>query len=393
VTDTTPAAVGTFVLDDGIVVDSLLDLQAQAVARWDAGVRAYVQDGAGSNRAVRANRMAHERWALRSRVLRDVSSIDTTTTVLGQRVELPVLIAPSGLHTLVHPDGEVATAVGARDAGTVMILSAATGRTIPDVAASGVDLWFQLYWGEDRGRVRELVQMADAAGVGALCLTVDMPARPLVGATMRSAITSVAHHLPAYLPPRTAHLTPGAWDHDTRLTWADLAWLRDVTSLPIVVKGVMSAEDVAPARDSGVDAIVVSNHGGRALDTPLGTLDVLPEIADELTNGGPELYVDGGFRHGGEVLAALALGARAVLIGRPALWALTLGGARTVTDMLRLLQYQLEVSMARVGVTSVAEIDSRIVRRAPAGSSPDEAPHDDSGSGAMSMCTPSSAPT
>jgi 4-hydroxymandelate oxidase len=138
-----------------------------------------------------------------------------------------------------------------------------------------------------------------------------------------------------------------------------------------------------------VDAIVVSNHGGRALDTPLGTLDVLPEIADELTDGGPELYVDGGFRHGGEVLAALALGARAVLIGRPALWALTLGGARTVTDMLRLLQYQLEVSMARVGVTSVAEIDSRIVRRAPAGSSPDETPHDESGSGAMSMCTPS----
>jgi 4-hydroxymandelate oxidase len=195
VTDTTPTAVGTFVLDDGIVVDSLLDLQAQAVDRWDAGVRAYVQDGAGSNRAVRANRVAHERWALRSRVLRDVSSIDTTTTVLGQRVELPVLIAPSGLHTLVHPDGEMATAVGARDAGTVMILSAATGRTIPDVAASGVDLWFQLYWGEDRGRVRELVQMADAAGVGALCLTVDMPARPLVGATMRSAITSVANHL------------------------------------------------------------------------------------------------------------------------------------------------------------------------------------------------------
>ena len=371
-TVTSPTAVGTFVLDDGTVVGSLLDLQAHAIARWDTGVRAFIEDGAGTNRAVRANRAAHERWALRSRVLRDVSSIDTATTVLGQRVESPVLMAPSGLHTLVHPDGEVATAIGARDAGTVMILSAGTGRTIPDVAASGVSLWFQLYWGEDRGRVRDLVQMADAAGVGALCLTVDMPVRPLLGATMRAAAANMANHRPQYMPPRSAHLTPGAWDHDTRLTWADLAWLREVTSLPIVVKGVMSAEDVAPARDSGVDAIVVSNHGGRALDTPLGTLDVLPEIADELTNGGPELYIDGGFRHGSEVLAALALGARAVLIGRPAWWALTLGGARAVTDMLRLLQYQLGVSMARVGVRSVAEIDSRIVRQAPAGSSPDE---------------------
>jgi len=354
-------SVGTFVLDDGIVVGNLLDLQEHAIARWGEGVRAFVQDGSGTNRAVRANRAAHERWALRSRVLRDVSSIDTATTVLGQRVELPVLIAPSGLHTLVHPDGEVATAVGARDAGTILILSAGTGRTIPDVAASGVNLWFQLYWGEDRGRARELVQTAEAAGARALCLTVDMPVRPLLGATMRSAAASVAHHRPRYMPPRSAHLTPGAWDHDARLTWADLAWLRGVTSLPIVVKGVMSAEDIAPARDSGVDAIVVSNHGGRALDTPLGTMDVLPEIAAELTNGGPELYVDGGFRHGGEVLAALALGARAVLIGRPAWWALTLGGARTVTDMLRLLQYQLAMSMARVGVRSVAEIDSRSV--------------------------------
>jgi 4-hydroxymandelate oxidase len=372
VTVTGPVAVGTFVLDDGTVIDSLLDLQAHATAGWDAGIRAFVQGGAGTNRAVRANRAAHERWALRSRVLRDVSSIDTATTVLGQRVELPVLIAPSGLHTLVHPDGEVATAAGARDAGTVMVLSGGTGRTIPDVAASGVNLWFQLYWGEDRGRVRELVQLADAAGARALCLTVDMPTRPLVGATMRSAVARVADHPARYMPPRTAHLTPGAWDHDARLTWADLVWLREVTSLPIVVKGVMSAEDVAPARDSGVDAIVVSNHGGRALDTPLGTLDVLPEIADELTDGGPELYVDGGFRHGSEVLAALALGARAVLIGRPAWWALSLGGARTVTDMLRLLQYQLGVSMARVGVRDVTEIDSRIVRRAPAGSSTDE---------------------
>jgi len=372
VTATSSASVGTFVLDDGIVVGSLLDLQAHATARWDDGVRAFIQDGAGASRAVRANLAAHERWALRSRVLRDVSSIDTATTVLGQRVELPVLIAPSALHTLVHPDGEVATATGARDAGTVMVLSASTGRTIQDVAAPGASLWFQLYWGEDRGRVRELVQMADAAGAGALCLTVDMPVRPLLGATMRAAAASVAHHRPRYVLPRSAHLTPGAWDHDTRLTWADLAWLRGVTGLPIVVKGVMSAEDVGPARDSGVDAIVVSNHGGRALDTPLGTLDVLPEIAAELTGGGPELYVDGGFRDGGEVLAALALGARAVLIGRPALWALTLGGARAVTDMLRLVQYQLEASMARVGVSSIAEIDSRAVRRAPAGSSPED---------------------
>ena len=343
----------------------LADLEAAVVADWDPGVRAFIQEGAGTGRAVAANRAAHAKWALRSRVLVDVSKIDTSTGVLGQRVSLPVLVAPSGLHTLVHPEGEVATATGCSEAGTILILSSGTGRTMDDVRATGAHTWFQLYW-HDRDRTRELVNQAADVGFTAVCFTVDMPVRPLLGASMRTGVARVAGQTPLYLLPRDAHLTGGDWDHDARLTWKDLEWLREICPLPIVLKGIMAADDARLAQESGVDAVVVSNHGGRSLDAPWGTLDALPEIVDAISDSGSsgiQVYVDGGFRHGSEVLVALALGADAVLVGRPALWGLSVGGAQGVRDVLQVLGRQLTSCMGMVGARSVAEIDSSRVRR------------------------------
>lgn len=338
----------------------LAELERIATEGWVGPVRTFVQAGAGAGLGIRANRAAHAKWSLRARVLVDVSRVDTTTTVLGVPLDLPVLIAPSGLHTLVCPEGEVATARGARDANTVMVLSSATGRSIEDVTAVGGNVWFQLYWGRDRAQVRRLVDLAATRGCRALCLTVDMPVPPLLGPEMRGGVAGVAHVRPRYLPSRGEAMAAGTWEHDQRLTWRDLAWLREVCELPLVVKGVMTAEDAVRAAECGVEGIVVSNHGGRALDTPVGTMDVLPSIAAALdrADARTEIYVDGGFRHGGEVVAALALGARAVLVGRPALWALKVGGAPGVARMIELLGHELSATMARVGATAISEIDA-----------------------------------
>jgi len=339
------------------------ELERIATEGWASGVRAFVQAGAGYGRGIRANRVAHAKWSLRARVLVDVSRVDTTTTVLGVPLDVPIMIAPSALHTLVWAEGEVATARGARDANTIMVLSSATGRSIEDVTAVGGSLWFQLYWGPDRAQVRRLIDLAAERGCRALCVTVDMPVPPLLGSEMRRGVAGVAHVRPKYLAPHGDSLVTGAWAHDQRLSWRDLAWLRDVCDMPIVIKGIMAAEDAVRAAECGVEGIVVSNHGGRALDTPVGTMDVLPSIVAALgqANAPTEVYVDGGFRHGGEVVVALALGARAVLIGRPALWALAVGGASGVTRLIELMGHELSSTMARVGSTAISEIDvSRI---------------------------------
>lgn len=341
-------------------------LEEQVTAQWPAGLRAFIQDGAGKNRAVAANRSAHRRWALRSRVLVDVGEIDTRTTVLGHELRQPVMVAPSGLHTLLHADGEVATAAGAAAAGSLMVLSSGTGRTIADVRQVDVPTWFQLYWNADRERVRSLIGQATGAGCTAVCLTADMPARPLLGAAMRAGVASVADARPQYVLPRGAHLSGGVWDHDARLTWRDIAWLRSVCPVPIAVKGIMTGEDALLAYESGVDAIVVSNHGGRALDTPCGTLDVLPEVIAALRGAGAGMpvLVDGGFRHGADVLAALALGADAVLLGRPILWGLSAAGVTGVRDVLTLVRDQLAACMAMVGAPCITAIGRGCVRRA-----------------------------
>lgn len=345
----------------------LAQFEAAAEQRWSPAARAFIQEASGTGMSLRANRAALAAWALRSRVLCDVSSISTATTVLGSELSVPVMIAPSALHNLSTPEGEVATARGARAAGTVFVLSASTSRSIAEVRAEGADTWFQFYWSADRGRTAAQVQQAEASGCSALCLTADMPVRPVLSAAMVPGVRGVASERPLYVQPRGAHLDDDAWDHDARLTWADLEWLRGCTDLPLVIKGVMTAEDARLAADNGVDAVIVSNHGGRALDTPRGTVEALPEVVEALSGTGVESYVDGGFRTGSDVAVALSLGARAVLIGRPAVWGLAAGGAGGLAAVIELLGAQLRSVMGMVGARSLDELDG--TRVAPAGRS------------------------
>jgi isopentenyl diphosphate isomerase/L-lactate dehydrogenase-like FMN-dependent dehydrogenase len=352
----TAPALGSPPTDHGRGFTEVADFERAAEAIWAPGPRAFIQEGAGAGRSIAANLAAHARWALRSRVLVDVSHIDTATTVLGHEISLPIIVGPSGLHNLSHREAEVGTATAARDADTVMVLSAGSSQSLEEVRTVGGTTWFQMYWGADRDRTARLIANAEATGCSALCITVDLPVRPLLGPAMIAGVQSVADERPMYVMPRGAHLAGGAWDHDATLTWNDLAWLREQTVLPIILKGIMTGEDAALAAEHGVDAVIVSNHGGRSLDTPRGTLDALPEVVAAIAGTPTEVYVDGGFRHGAEVVVALALGARAVLLGRPVVWGLAVGGAAGLTELLELYRRQLVSTMGTIGTPTIADI-------------------------------------
>ena len=315
------------------------------------------------------------KWALRPRILTDVSKRDTRAVVLGERVTMPILAAPTSFHALVHPDGEVATARGVAAAGTIMVASTISTKPLEEIAAA-VDAprWFQLYVYKDRTITEDLVQRAVKAGYKALCLTVDTPILGRRERDERNAFT---------LPPGfgIANLKRVGLDGmpqvdrgsafakyvvdllDAALTWDDVDWLKSISPLPLVIKGIMTAEDAALAADHGVAGIVVSNHGGRQLDSAPGTLDVLPDIVAAV-HGRIEVYIDGGVRRGTDVVKAIALGARAVLVGRPILWGLALGGADGVEEVLEHLRIELDAAMALTGRTSVKDLDTTLVQRA-----------------------------
>ena len=340
---------------------SLDELEAAASELLGPAARAMIQLGAGNNRVVRANREAWSRWRLRPRALVDVSARDMSTVILGERVSLPVLVAPSGLHGLAHPDGERATASACRDADTIMIMSMGSSLPIEAVAGTGARFWFQCYWGEDRGFLRELLQSAAAAGCRALCLTVDLPVRPWLSADMRAALAQLGDVKPAYMKPRTVHVdTTVKWEHDARLTWADLDWLKSISSLPLVLKGVLRAEDAARAIECGVSAVIVSNHGGRTSDDVPATADVLEEIV-EAVRGRIPILVDGGIRRGTDIIKALALGADAVLIGRPILWGLAVDGASGGQRVLDILRGELDSAMGMIGARNVGELTRNVL--------------------------------
>jgi 4-hydroxymandelate oxidase len=311
-------------------------------------------------------------------VLTDVSKVDTSTSVLGQEVSLPVLVAPTSFHGLVHPQGELATALGAAEADTVMVASTLATRSLEEIAAHvPAPRWFQLYVYKDRKVTEDLVHRALAAGYRAICLTVDAPRLGRREKDERNRFTlppnlSIANLKPAgldALPPseRGSALQRYVGELlDPSLGWKDVQWLKSISPLPVIVKGIMTAEDAAIAVDHGVDGIVVSNHGGRQLDSTLGTLDALPEVVAAVW-GRVEVYVDGGVRRGTDVLKALALGARAVLLGRPILWGLALGGAEGVRAVLDHVRTELELAMALAGCTSCSEIGAGLIQRAPKG--------------------------
>jgi isopentenyl diphosphate isomerase/L-lactate dehydrogenase-like FMN-dependent dehydrogenase len=301
-------------------------------------------------------------------MLVDVSTVTTTTTVLGTESSMPLFVAPTAFQRTVHPEGELAMARAAAEVGTVMCLSTFATATIEEVAeaAPGAPRWFQLYWSSDRGFVRDVVERAEAAGFTAVIVTVDLPRLGRRERDLRTGfLVPEELPVPAFLAlaeaARAVSPEDISWAVDDTLTWSE--WLRSVSSLPVLVKGVLTAEDAVLAAEAGVDGVVVSNHGGRQLDGVAATLDVLPEVV-EATGDRLVVLMDGGIRRGADVVKALALGAHAVLAGRPPLWGLGAGGADGAQHVLELLRDELELALALCGCTSPAEVTRGHVGRA-----------------------------
>jgi 4-hydroxymandelate oxidase len=370
--------------DDSSVTNSSLtsveDYQRLARDRVASDVWDFIEGGAEAERTVAANRLAFDRVRLRPRVLTDVSSCDTRTSLFGTPVATPLAIAPTAYQRLVDPEGEVATARGARAAGALFVVSMFASRTIEDIAAAGSGsspLWLQLYWLARRDVMADLIGRAERAGYGAIVLTVDVPRMGRRWRDMRngfairadvaavnidSILMASAHRRDAGRSALAAHT---AQSFDPSVTWADLAWVRQQTALPIVLKGILTAQDAARAADHGIDAVIVSNHGGRQLDGVVASLDALPEVVDAVAGAYPVLF-DGGVRRGTDAFAALALGADAVLLGRPPLWGLAAAGEQGVAGVLRMVTEELAHTMALSGRASVADIDrSAVVSRPP----------------------------
>ncbi|HEX8904772.1 MAG TPA: alpha-hydroxy acid oxidase [Longimicrobiaceae bacterium] len=335
----------------------------------------YYAGGAEDETTLRANRAAFGRFYLRPRVLVDVGQVDTTTELLGERLSMPILLAPTAFQRLAHPEGEQASARAARAAGTLMVASTLSTTSVEDTAAAAPGpLWFQLYVFRQREITRALVERAEAAGCTAICLTVTVPVQG-----NRERDTRTGFRLPPEL--EMANFTglrqavfPDAGgsgleafigrEFDPTLTWGAVAWLRSITRLPIVLKGIMTPEDAALAVEHGADAVIVSNHGGRQLDGAEPTLLALPRVAEAVSGRIPVL-MDGGVRRGTDVVKALALGARAVLVGRPALWGLAVDGQRGVERVLEMLHGELRRTLALLGRPSVGALDANAITEIP----------------------------
>ena len=346
----------------------LTDFEGPARERIHPSAWAYYAGGAYDEHVLRDTLAAWDRFRLRPRVLTDIASIDLTTTILGRTASLPIGIAPAAMHGLAHRDGELASARGAAAAGAIMVVSTVASHTIEAVAeaAPGGRRWFQLYVQRDRSVTRELVQRAAAAGYEALCLTVDLPVLGYRDEILRIRFDP-GEDAYANLPKRDV------WRRDARLdetmdmrnvalTWATLEEIRSWTPLPLVLKGILTAEDARLGVEHGADAIWVSNHGGRQLDRVAAGVDVLAEVVDAV-EGRAEVYLDGGVRRGPDILVALALGARAVFTARPFLWALACAGEPGVTKAFAILREELERGLALMGVATPADLGRGHVER------------------------------
>lgn len=357
---------------------NLFEYESLARSRMDPAAWDYYQSGAEDEVTLRENRAAFERIKLRPRMLAGVGACDTSVTLLGETLSMPVLVAPSAYQKLAHPEGEVAMARGAGAAETIMTLSTMSTVALEEVAEKATSpLWFQLYVYKDRGVTEALVRRAEAAGFKALVLTVDMPRIGRRERDIRSGfglppgliVANFAGHAhadqPGVDPGQSGLAVYAASLIDSTLTWESVEWLRSFTRLPVLVKGILTAEDAREAVGLDISGIIVSNHGGRQLDGAVSGIEALPEIAEAVAGRTPVL-VDGGIRRGTDVLKALALGADATLIGRPALWALAADGAAGVARALGLLREELRLAMALAGCKTVADV-SRAHVKLPAG--------------------------
>ncbi len=335
---------------------SLAELEERAQAGIPRPVFEFIASGAGDEVTVGWNREAWNRIPIRPRVLADVSRLDTRVELFGRELPFPILLAPTAYHRAVHPDGEPATARGAGAAGAAWVVSTGTNTPIEEIAReASAPLWFQLYVQSDRGFTADLVRRVEDAGCEVLCLTVDTP---VLGARNRQS--RAGFRLPEGIGvPYYSDVNSGRRQLTTPergvLTWADVDWLLGIARVPVVLKGIMTGEDAERAIEAGVAGMVVSNHGGRNLDTLPATADVLGEVVDRVEGRLPVL-VDGGIRRGTDVLKALAMGASAALIGRPYLYGLAVEGADGVRRSVEILRRELELAMSLAGRASIAEI-------------------------------------
>lgn len=346
----------------------LTELEQRAAASIDPAAWDYYRSGADDEITLAENLASWTRILLRPHVLRDVETVDIATSVLGTEVRSPVLVAPTAYHRLAHPDGEVATAQGAAAAGCLMVVSTLATVALEDVAAAAPEAprWFQLYVRRDRGITTELIQRAVSAGYRALVLTVDLPVLGFRRRDERNRFTlpqgmEMANFRLAVPQAERSGLAQFADDAlDPTLGPRDVAWVAEESGLPVLVKGVLRGDDAVTAVDAGAAGVVVSNHGGRQLDTAVSGAGALPEVSAALAGRG-EIYVDGGVRRGSDVVKALALGARAVLVGRPILWGLATGGARGVQEVLDGFAEETARAFALCGVRTCNEVTADLL--------------------------------
>eukprot|EP00794_Sanderia_malayensis_P020573 gene20573-22597_t len=334
----------------------------------------YFSSGADEEQTLQENKTAFKRLRIRPMMLRDVSNIDMSTTILGERVDFPICVSPTAMQRMAHPDGEVATARAAASVGTCMTLSSWATSTIEDVSiANGDSLrWFQLYIYKDKNIVRDLVSRAEKAGYKALAVTIDAPILGQRLRDVRNRFTLPSHLSLANYSTEDVHADgvqgseeSGLAEYvkqliDPSLNWDHIKWLKTITNLPIVIKGVLTKEMALEALEFGVSGIMVSNHGARQIDGVPSTIEALPEIV-EAVDGKVEVFIDGGIRQGTDAFKALAIGARAVFVGRPVLWGLAYDGEAGVRALLQILKNEFERAMKLSGCRSVQDIDRTMV--------------------------------
>ena len=351
---------------------NIFDLERLAKERLPVLAYDYYRSGAWDETTLKANREAYEKLKIHYKILVDVEKRDLSTTIFGQHVDFPILVAPTAFHKLAHPDGELATGRAVVKAKTIMTLSSLSTTTIEEVAeATNKTFWFQLYINKQREYTRDLVARAEIAGAKALVVTVDTP---LWGRRERDVRNGF--HLPPglsainlvkYQQDGIAKGQSGAglgqsfaWMLDATLQWKDLDWLASITKLPIIIKGVCRVDDAIKATEHGIKGILVSNHGGRQMDSAPATIDVLPAIVDAVGNR-TTVLMDGGIRRGTDAMKALAQGAKAVLVGRPVLWGLAAGGQQGVEKALSMLREELDLGMALSGCRNLKELNRSLL--------------------------------
>lgn len=352
---------------------SLDDFEKHSIALLPKFIRDFYKNGAGCEETLRENRTTFSKYKIRPRFLRNISNINITTHILGEKISVPIGIAPWSMQKMAHPDGECATAKAAESFGSIFILSSLSTTSIEEVAISAPKCikWFQLYIMKDRTITQNLVQRAEKTGYKALVLTVDTPVPGIRWSDIRNKF-----HLPKHLKLANFEISMNKMipqsngssleqfvkeSFDASIQWKDILWLKSITKLPIILKGILTAEDAILAKNYGASAIIISNHGGRQLDGVNASLDVLEEI-NKVVGNDLEIYLDGGIRTGTDVFKALALGSKMVFLGRPTIWGLTQNGQNGVQTVLDIIAKEFKTVLGLSGCASINEIHRNMIQ-------------------------------